>query len=569
MTDPRLLWRKHKAEGAADITIGLAGSMTLDPMVPYLGAHLLGRGFKNPKIVSAEFNQLHQACRDPKGAFGDAPDAIFLIWRLEDMFPDMLDRPADVLAAVSGLAQSVATLRRNFSGTIIVSAPPYPSLPAFDPTALEQPVTGGALHRGVLEAWMESIAGIERVRVLDLHGLLLKAGSDTAFDARKWFLYRQPWSESFWAAVGRQAGRILSAETVPAKKCLVLDADNTLWGGIIGEDGMEGIDLGDDFPGSAFRAFQKYALYLKQKGILLAVASKNNEADFYEMFDGHDAMILKRDDVAAFEVHWESKVESLRRIAQKLNIGTDSLVFVDDSAKEIAEVRERLPEVTCVMAPEELADLPGVLTGLDLFDLAEVTDEDRNRAAMMAVERKRENLQETMSEAEFKAQLGLEMSVFRTDKRHIARVAQLINKSNQFNLTTRRRPQGEIETLARDEGWRVLGMELKDKYGDYGLVGAAVLEKRGRVCVIDTLLMSCRVLGRDAETSFIAQLAEAAKRMGCETVQGRYIPTPKNGMVKGLYAAHGFAYDERSDVWTAGVDAVTKAPAHTRIRNTA
>jgi FkbH-like protein len=469
---------------------------------------------------------------------------------------------AAVTAAVSDLVASVRALRASFAGTIIVALPPYPSTPVFDLLDLQQSSTGGALHRRVLDSFSAEMDKIGRVRLLDLHSLMLRTGVENAFDPRTCALYRQPWTTAFWARIGEHLGRIISAETRPAKKCIVLDCDNTLWGGIVGEDGIGGIALGSEFPGSAFCAFQEHLLHLRARGVLLAVASKNNKEDVAEVFDRHDAMVLKKSHISVFEVHWESKVDSIRRIAKTLNIGTDAIVFVDDSAKEIAEVQERLPEVACVQAPEEVADHPFILCGRDFFDLPEITGEDRARADMMTAEAERRALKETMSEAEFKAALGVEMTVFRADRQHIARITQLINKTNQFNLTTRRRTQDEVEALAGAKTHAVLGMTLKDRYGDYGLVGVAILEKRGDVCLIDTLLMSCRVLGRGAEEAFLAALALAAAGMGCTHIEGRYIPTQKNAMVKDFYAARGFA--AQGDVFISEVSAIPPCPMHIR-----
>src|SRR5207248_3306274 len=199
----------------------------------------------------------------------------------------------------------------------------------------------------ISQFWTQEIGKLERVRLLDLHGLMLTAGIKQAHDTRKWQLYRQPYTEPFWHDVGRMLGRMITAEKINPKKCIVLDLDNTLWGGIIGEDRLEGIQIGDEFPGKAYRDFQRHLLRLKSKGVLLAVASKNNPDDAYEVFDKHDAMVLSRSDIAVFEIHWESKVESIKRVARKLNIGLDALVFVDDNPKEIGEVAERLPDVTC------------------------------------------------------------------------------------------------------------------------------------------------------------------------------------------------------------------------------
>src|SRR5262245_39360639 len=258
-------------------------------------------------------------------------------------------------------------------------------------------------------------------------------------------------------------------------------------------------------------------------------------------------MVLSRSDIAVFEIHWESKVESIKRVAKKLNIGLDSLVFVDDNPKEIGEITERLPAVTCVMVPEELAYLPGLLAETDFFDLAEVTEEDRRRTEMMAADNIRQERQETMSEEEFRRSLNLKIDVFGAQKQHLARVTQLINKTNQFNLTTIRRTQDEVEALAMRKDALVLGMDIKDKYGDYGLVGVAILKKEKKSCVIDTLLMSCRVLGRGAEDTFIAKLAEAAKTLDCNEMRGKYIPTGKNAMVKDLYRRFNFSHDSQTD----------------------
>lgn len=572
--DPKAAWRQYLAAqkqrpAPFDLRIAIAGSMTVEPLEPYLGAHLLHKKF-SPHIHVGPFGQLRQLCHDPSGVLGSGDfNTIALLWRIEDMFPEQLahclDSPAavpDLLREVKAFADAVAHLRKSFSGTLIVSTPPYPSLPGFELSDIGQAQAGIPAFNAVSQFWAQEMSKLGRVRLLDLQGLMLNAGARHAHDARKWQLYRQPYSETFWQDIGAMLGRMIAAEKTSPKKCVVLDLDNTLWGGIIGEDGLGGIALGDEFPGKAYRDFQKYLLHLKSKGVMLAVASKNNPDDAYEVFDRHDAMVLGRKDIAVFEIHWESKVESIKRVAARLNIGLDALVFVDDNPKEIGEVRERLPDVSCVMVPEELAYLPGVLAGTDFFDFAEVTDEDRRRTEMMQADSLRQQVQETMSEEDFRKSLNLKISVFAAQKQHMARVTQLINKTNQFNLTTRRRTQDEVEALAISKDALVLGMDISDKYGDYGLVGAAVLTKDGRSCIIDTLLMSCRVLGRGAEETFIAKLAEAAKSLGCEELRGRYVPTPKNAMVKDLYARFGFRHDAARDEWALEMADAPAAPAH-------
>ena len=573
--DPKLTWRqymtaqKQQPAPECDMRVAIAGSMTVEPLEPYLGAHLLGKKFK-PQITVGPFNQLRQICNDHQAVLGEGPyNAIALLWRVEDLFPEMLahclESPAAVgklLGEVKSLADAVSCLRKSFQGTLIVSTPPYPSMPGFQVLDVGQAAAGMLAYNVISQLWTREIAQLERVRLFDLHGLMLNAGIKQAHDVRKWQLYRQPYTETFWNDIGRILGRMIAAEKLSSKKCVVLDLDNTLWGGIVGEDGLEGLQLGDDFPGKAYRDFQRHLLYLKSKGVLLAVASKNNPDDAYEVFDKHDAMVLSRKDIAAFEIHWESKVESIKRVAKRLNIGIDSLVFVDDNPKEIGEVMERLPEVSCVTVPEELAYLPGLLAETEFFDIAEVTDEDRRRTEMMAADNIRQQTQETMSEEEFRKSLNLKIVVFAAQKQHMARVTQLINKTNQFTMTTIRRTQDEVEALASSNDSLVLGMDIKDKYGDYGLVGVSILKKQNKTCVIDTLLMSCRVLGRGAEDTFIAKLAEAARTLGCEEMRGKYIPTAKNAMVKDLYKRFKFTYDSQTDEWIVNLSNAPQTPAH-------
>jgi FkbH-like protein len=574
LLDANSLWRKYiaetKADGSAfDLRVAVAGSMTPEPLEPYLGAHLLAKKFQ-PRITIAPFNQLRQICFDPESVLGEKDfHAIVLLWRVEDLFAEMLSRCLQSAAAVDGLlreiqefAETIGSLRKKFKGTLIVSTPPYPSIPGFGVLELGQACAGVRAFNAISQLWIQEIARLERVRLLDLQGLMLATGIKQAHDPRKWQLYRQPYTESFWQEVGRMAGRMIVAEKVSPKKCIALDLDNTLWGGVIGEDGLQGIQLGEDFPGKSYRDFQRYLLYLKNKGVLLAVASKNNPADADEVFDRHDAMILRRQDFAALEIHWNSKVESIKRVAKKLNIGLDAIVFVDDSPKEIGEITERLPEVCCVTVPEDLAYLPGILAETDLFDFAEVTEEDRRRTDMMAADNLRQQVQETMSEEDFRKSLNLTIDIFTVERQHLARVTQLINKTNQFTMTTIRRTQDEVEALALSENVLVLGMDIKDKYGDYGLVGVAILRKENRSCVIDTLLMSCRVLGRGAEDTLIAKLAEAAAALGCDELRGRYIPTAKNAMVKDLYKRFNFNYDAGADDWFVKLSDAPKTPAH-------
>lgn len=539
-------------------SIGLAGSFTVDPLTRLLGKDLSEKGFEKPDFHVAPYNQLIQLGMNPEGLLGAKTDILIVLWRIEDITPDAMNG-GQAAQDIDNLIEAIKTLRGNYGGTIIVSNPPYPSAPEFDAHDLEQPETGAKLYQSYLERWQQGIQDIHGIKQMNLAGLLNSEGHNASHDARGWYLYKQPYTLGFWKSISTQLSRIVSAQTIAAKKCVVLDCDNTLWGGIIGEDGLGGIQIGQDFPGKAFADFQKYCLHLRSKGLFLAIASKNNEEDVFEVFDKHDAMVLKRDHISSWQVHWNSKVDSLQAIADELNIGTDALVFVDDNPKEITEVQERLPEVECFLVPEELAYLPSLLQNTGLFDIAELTEEDKKRADMMMAETKRKSASTKMSEEEFRKSLELKIDIFEAEEQHIGRITQLINKTNQFNVTTIRRTQDEVEALSADKDTLLIGMDIKDRFGEYGLVGVSIVQKEtDEIWNIDSLMMSCRVLGRGAETSLINKIAEAVKSRGGKTLKGQYIETKKNALVKDLFESHGFKQD--GDYWVCDVDSVKAAP---------
>ena len=238
------------------------------------------------------------------------------------------------------------------------------------------------------------------VRLVDLDALQRWFGARNAFDGRTWYLYRQPYSEAFLCEMGGMLGRIIKTTRTAAKKCIVVDCDNTLWAGVVGEDGVHGIAIGEDFPGSAFRDLQHYLLHLRAEGVLLAIASKNNESDVWEVFERHDGMVLKREHISAARINWQPKAVNLKDIAEELNIGVDSLVFVDDNPFEIEQMRTFLPEATSILLDEEPARMVNAIKELHLFDKLELTQEDFQRADMMRSEQQRAQLSNTLS-AEF------------------------------------------------------------------------------------------------------------------------------------------------------------------------
>jgi len=362
----------------------------------------------------------------------------------------------------------------------------------------------------------------------------------------RWHQAKQLVSPNLAPLYGDQLARIAAASVGLSRKCLVLDLDNTLWGGVVGDDGVDGIQLGQGSPtGEAFLAFQRYAALLARRGIILAVCSKNDLSVAEAAFN-HSEMALKRSDIAAFVANWEDKAGNLRRIASMLDIGLDSLVFVDDNPAERDIVRRELPEVAVPELPDDVADYPARVAAAGYFEAVSFTSDDATRGRNYALnaERKAAMGQATDMEGYLRS-LDMVLTATPIGSAELARSTQLINKTNQFNLTTRRYSEVEVERIASDPRSVALAIRLADKFGDNGLISVLLARpdaafSQGEL-LIDSWLMSCRVLGRQVEDAVLDVLADAAIATGYQTLIGEYRPTERNGMVAEHFARLGFA----------------------------
>jgi FkbH-like protein len=336
-------------------------------------------------------------------------------------------------------------------------------------------------------------------------------------------------------------------------KVLVVDLDNTLWGGVLGEDGPQGIQLNLEYPGAAYRAFQRVILDLYERGVILAICSKNDTVEALEVLENHPHMLLRPKHFASTRINWDEKTENLRQIATELNVGLDSLAFLDDSPVERAAVRNRLPEIYVVDLPVDAIGYAQALRECPVFERTNLSAEDKERGRYYAEQRQRAELQKSAgSLEEFYYSLEMKAEVSEADASTIPRIAQLTQKTNQFNLTTRKRTEQEVTLLAQDPHTRVFAVRLTDRFGDNGIVGAAISRIRGECCEIDTFLLSCRVIGRTVETAMLACIAEAAHRDGAKELTGWYFPTRKNAPAGDFYARHGFTQiseDQGNSLW--------------------
>lgn len=377
---------------------------------------------------------------------------------------------------------------------------------------------------------------------VDMGQCLERVGARAFYDWRYWHLARAPFSRAGSAEIAGELAKYVRALSGRTRKCLVLDCDNTLWGGIVGEDGVAGLRIGSESGGSAFTDFQREILNLSRRGVLLAICSKNNEADVLEVFRSRHEMVLKETDFAAIRVNWHDKAANLREIAHELGIGVDSLVLADDSAFEIELVASTLPEVeTILLDGAAPAEHRGRIVATGLFDTLAITEEDRARGAMYQAEKAREALRGSVPDLEaYLRSLDMRAIVFDMTADDLDRAAQLCQRTNQFNLTSRRHTRDHLAVCLGSPSHRLLMLKLADRLGDYGTVGFCMVAIDGSEAVIDTFLMSCRVLGRGVETAFLAVCAGRATETGANTIRGSFVPSRKNAQVADFYPRHGF-----------------------------
>ncbi len=363
-------------------------------------------------------------------------------------------------------------------------------------------------------------------------------------DERYFFHAKLPCSPEHLVDYAHSLASLVLAHLGLAKKCLVLDLDNTLWGGVIGDDGLGGIRIGQGDPESeAFAAFQRYALALRRRGVILAVCSKNTESIAKEVFEKHPEMALRLDDISCFVANWDDKSTNLGRIAQRLNIGLDSLVFVDDNPSERSIIRRLRPEVAVPEMPEDPARFVRALDRHRFFQATAISPEDLERTAFYRADESRQAVASTAEDLDgWLRSLELIGRIAPIDATTMERSVQLIHRSNQFNVTTRRHSAADVQAMMDNSDWLALSVSLKDRFGDNGLIGVLLAEvnTQVRALVIDTWLMSCRVLKRGVEQCLLNHLVGIALDRGLDRLIGTYIPTPKNGLVKDLFAGLGF-----------------------------
>jgi FkbH-like protein len=507
------------------------------------------------------FDNYVQELLDPNSTlYSFRPDTVILAVQTGEVLPELWDTYTDLPAGggqaavdkfVSSMTAWVTAFRANSTANLIIHNFCKPRSAASGILDAQSESSQALLVDDLNRRLRKLAASLPGVYVLDYEGLVNRAGHSQWRDERKWLTVRLPIAADHIPTMAREWMRFLHPLTGKIGKVVVTDLDNTLWGGVIGEDGMTGIQLGREHPGAGYRAMQRALLDLHNRGILLAVASKNNEADAMEAIEKHPEMLLRPRHFSAMQIHWKSKVESLRAIAEELNVGLDSLVFLDDNPAERQTVRLELPQVTVVELPADPMAYAQAVRDCPLFERLSWSEEDRNRGAYYAEQRERKALVENVaSVTDYYYSLDQQVELSRVSAQTLPRVAQLLKKTNQFNLTTRRHSESEIAKLAADSNSEVYVARVADRFGDNGLTGVCITRRNQDVCEIDTLLLSCRVIGRTVETAILHHVAADALSRGISQIRGWYLPTEKNKPAEPFFSTHGFAQIEVTEQGT-------------------
>lgn len=553
---------KELGDGTDDVLrIGVIGSSTLEPLTACIDVKSRLEGFTVDTYVGG-FNVYQQEALDTKSAlYAHRPDVVVLAvdpWSVLDKqfiasFVRMsIDERESTMEELVGTVSSVAdVLEKNSSALILVN---NFIAPVFSPLGIVDNKAELGLRRFFCEAnrrLAQRFSESDRVFVVDLDSLAGDYGKSRTVNWNTWYRGSIPFSEEFTPVLAEEYLRYIRPLKGKTRKCIVLDLDNTLWGGIIGEDGIDGIKLGNTSPGVEYVDFQRHLLSLYNRGIILAICSKNNYDDAIKVLREHPFQVLREEHFAAMRIDWQNKAANIAELAKEINIGLDSMVFLDDNPVERAQVSQAHPEVLVVNMPKNPRLYRETLEKLKVFDVLSLTKEDMSRGEMYVGKRKRAQLENSATSVEdFLRTLNLKVHVREVRDFDTPRVVQLIGKTNQFNLTSRRYTDAEIRKFRESEDVAVYSMAVTDKFGDEGVVGVAIVLKEADDWIIDSFLMSCRVIGRSAETALLTKIAADAKQAGAKRLRGEYLPTKKNAPAADLYNRHGFTLEEESDAKT-------------------
>jgi len=551
------------------IRIAILGSFTLNGLAETMQVKCAEKKIQCLTYVG-NYNQYNQAILNQQSElYKFKPDLTFLFIDTRALLKDLFHHPHSISAderksLVNEKINEILTLVTKFSETsqsklVIANF----AIPTFSSYGIFESKTEFGFHRMLNELntkLTDELSKSDLVYVYDFDRFVAKFGEQNVFDYKQFFFGDMKISLDHIPNLASELMSYVIGHLGISKKCIVLDLDNTLWGGVIGEDGFNGIKLGPDPPGNAFVEFQKTLLSFHQRGIILAINSKNNYDDAIKVIREHPYMQLRENNFASLKINWNDKVSNMREIADEINIGLDSIVFFDDDPVNREYVRINLPQVETVELPRDPSEFASILKHLNEFSVLKITQEDQQRGKMYAEQRKRNDLVKSSPDLEdFLKQLDLRVSIKTADDFTIPRISQLTLKTNQFNLTTKRYQESDIKKFAQDKNYLVGCARVEDKFGDNGITGVFIVNKENpNEWFLDTFLLSCRVMGREIEKGILSYIVNKAKQSGVQQIRAQFIPTQKNKPVEDFLPSCGFK--KESDYWVYSVNVPFEIP---------
>lgn len=533
------------------VRIGFLRNFTVDGIEPYLKYRCLKDGLR-PNIIFGNYDMVSQDILDKRSKIHEnKPEIIILALNLETILSDKYRSNWNALEVFEELKIVYANISDNLDALVVLNTFIVPfncdSTTNSEANYISKSYEIAQLNQFIRKYVNENSSRFALVDWERLHQVL---GENDSIDYRFWYMSKAPFKQKFLDMYATEIVKFARSLKGLSKKCLVVDCDNTLWGGVVGEDGINGIKLDKHtYPGNIFYEVQKTIIDLHARGIVIALCSKNNEQDVFDVIDSHPYCILKRDHISSFRINWLDKASNIRSIAEELNLGLDSFVFVDDSPNECSLVSQLLPSVKVLQVPKRIYEYPQMLNKNEYFYSLSVSHEDSLRSKMYRDESNRKLAQfkyDTIEEYLFS--LKLSINVHEVTLAEVPRVAQLTQKTNQFNLTTQRYSESQILNYTKSQDYSVLSLTVKDKFGDSGLTGVIIASHSVGEVTIDTLLMSCRVLGRKIEIAFIVKAIEIfARKWNLKIIKSKYIKSQKNQQVSDFWKSIGFSVIDHSE----------------------
>ena len=555
------------------IRIAILGGFTLNGLEETMRVKCHEKKIQCTTYVSG-YNQYNQEILDEKSQLHKfSPDITFLIIDSRNILGELFLNPYSLSAEerkqfVQNKSDEIInlakTLVKKSNSKLILS---NFGMPSYSPIGINETREEFGLHDMIRSLNQNIKTGLRvepEIFIYDLNSFVSKFGENNIFNYKQFFYGDIRISLDYIPYLAQELMGYVTAVLGLIKKCIVLDLDNTLWGGIVGEDGFDGIELGDTPNGKAFVEFQKELLSLWNQGIILAINSKNNLEDAMKVISEHPNMLLREKHFANIQINWDDKAINFKKIVDEINIGLNSIVFFDDDKINCERIKQEFPEVLTVNLFGDPSQFSTILKELNDFNVLQRTAEDKKRGEMYSQQRERKNLERNVSNLnDFLNELDIRVKIKKSNNFLIPRISQLTLKTNQFNLTTRRYQEEEIRNLSNDTNFSVGCAQVLDKFGDNGVTGVYIVKKNETYWTIDTFLLSCRIMGRGVENAILSQILKEAKLNGVEELRAEFIPTPKNKPAENFLADYGFT--KQDNFWVYKLNNDIKSPNHLKV----